>query len=268
MLFEPYTRAGMLKRLDAKSTLSRGRLAQFSTRSPIGLGWILALCGWMLLLPASYATAQSPHTGTVSGPAHPAVSYAKKSTAASGKSRSTYRRKHRTARHQRRAKPEAAAIAPAPAPPPPVPPANQPANPATVDFHQGLLSVHAQNSSLVAILDQISRQTGLVIEGLSHDQRMYGQYGPGNISTTLSALLDGSGYNYVIVGGATGHSPTQLVLSTGGSAVAVNSPAAVSNEQPTPATGEQSEPVTDPTEPVRPKTPQEIFNELRRMHPQ
>lgn len=268
MLFGPYIRAGMLRRLDAKSTLSRRRLAEFSTRSPIGLGWILALCGWMLLVPASYATAQSPRTGTVSGTAHPAVSSAKKSTSVSGKSRSTTSRRMRhTARHHRRAKPEAAAIAPAPVPPPPVPPANQPANPATVDFRQGLLSVHAQNSSLVTILDQISHQTGLVIEGLSHDERMYGQYGPGNISATLSALLDGSGYNYVIIGGA-GHSPAQLVLSPGGSTGATNSPTVVSNEQVASPAGEQSEPVTDPTAPVRPKTPQEIFNELRRMHPQ
>ncbi|MGO8719783.1 MAG: hypothetical protein ACLQMO_11260 [Acidobacteriaceae bacterium] len=220
----------------------------------------------MLLLPAAYATAQSPHSGNVSGTAHLAVSSAKKSTSISGKSTVAHHRMHRTVRHRRHAKPEAAIVVPAPAPLPPVHPADQPAIPATVEFHQGILSVHAQNSSLVAILDQISRQTGLVIEGLSHDQRMYGQYGPGNISTTLSALLDGSGYNYVIVGGAAGHSPTQLVLSTATAGV-TNAPALVSNEQPTPTAGEQSAPV-DPTAPVSPKTPQEIFNELRRMHPQ
>ena len=30
---------------------------------------------------------------------------------------------------------------------------------------------------------------------------IYGQYGPGSISATLSSLLDGSGYDFVIVGG-------------------------------------------------------------------
>ena len=96
----------------------------------------------------------------------------------------------------------AAEVAPAPvAPPPPLPPAEQPPNPATIDYKDGLLSVRAQNPSLVNILVQIQHQTGLVIDGLNHDQRVYGQYGPGSVSTTLSALLDGAGYDFVIVGG-------------------------------------------------------------------
>lgn len=271
MLFRPHTRAGVLKPLDAKSTPLRDRLPQFFPPSPLGVTWIFVLCGWMLLVSASYATAQSTHTGAVSSAAHPAVSSRKKSASVRRKSKSTYHRKHRTARHPRRAKPDAVVLAPAP-PPFPVPPANQPANPATVDFHQGLLSIHAQNSSLVAILNQISRETGLVVEGISHDQRIYGQYGPGNISTTLSALLNGSGYNYVIIGGGD-HSPTQLVLSSSNglasSPAAATSPTtAMQNGQPTPVAGEPSQPVADPTAPVRPKTPAEIFNELRRMHPQ
>lgn len=267
MLFQSHTRAGMLQRLQARCAWSCGRLAWCPTCAHIGLSWILALSGWMLLLPASYASAQSPRAGNVSGSARPAVSSPKRSSSVSSQSRSAYRRGHLVIRHHRHVKPESAAIAPASAPPPPVPPADQPANPATVDFRQGLLSVHAQNSSLVAILDQISRQTGLVIEGLSHDQRMYGEYGPGKIAATLSALLDGSGYNYVIIGSDAGHSSTQLVLSTA-SVGATSPPAAMSNPQPTPAVGEPSQPVADPTAPVQPKTVQEIFNELRRRHPQ
>jgi hypothetical protein len=229
----------------------------------------------MLLVPALFATAQTPQAGTVPGMSvagHPTASSAKKPSSTGKKS--TARKAsparhpvHRAAHPRRHAKPAAKPVAPAPvAPAPPVPPANQPADPATIDFSNGLLSVRAQNSSLVDILNRISRQTGLVIEGLSHDARMYGQYGPDNISATLSALLDGSGYNYVIVGG-TGHSPTRLILSTVGNAGAANPPTEGSNAQAPPAASEPSVPA-DPNGPVQPKTPQEILNEMRRMHPQ
>jgi hypothetical protein len=272
MLFEPHTRAGMLQRLDARLTIVSRPPAKFpstSTHPHIGFTWILALCGGVLLLPAAFAVAQAPQTGSVSSAAvagHPAISAKKNSSTDSksttAKTAATPHRMHHTARH-RHPKPAVQPVVAAPVvPPPPVHPADQPANPATVDFHQGILSVHAQNSSLVTILNQISRETGLVVEGVSHDERMYGQYGPGNISSTLTALLDGSGYDYVIIGGA-GHSPTQLVLSTGGGAI--SSPAMVNN-QPAPPVAEPTG-QADPTAPPQPKTPQEMFNELRRMHP-
>jgi len=153
------------------------------------------------------------------------------------------------------------------APPRPVPPAEQPATQAMIDFRQGLLSIHAQNSSLVTILNQVSRQTGLVVEGLNHDQRVYGQYGPGNMASTLTALLDGSGYNYVIVGGDSSHAPSKLILTQGNAPSAPGVPVAANNGTVTP-TDTASEPVSaNPSEPVQAKTPQEIFDELRKMHP-
>jgi hypothetical protein len=274
MLFEAYTRAGMLNRLDAKLTIVSGpqaKLPSTSTRPHIGFSWTLALSAGILLFPASFATAQAPQTsqtGSVSGAtvvSHPSVASAKKPSSTDVKSTTaaTPHRTHHTTRHHH-PKPVAQPVVAVPVvPPPPVHPADQPANPATVNFRQGILSVHAQNSSLVTILNQISRETGLVVEGVSHDERMYGQYGPGNISSTLTALLDGAGYDYVIIGG-TGHSPAHLVLSTGGGQI--SSPAMGSN-QPAPVAAEQTGPA-DPTEPPQPRTPQEIFNELRRTHPQ
>jgi hypothetical protein len=139
-----------------------------------------------------------------------------------------------------------------------------------IQFNNGLLSVHAQNSSLVNILVQIQHQTGLVIDGLGHDQRVYGQYGPANLSTTLSALLDGSGYDFVIVGGESDHAAPRLILSTPSSAgaPAVTPPPATNNEvAPPPDNGDQSDPA-DPTEPPQQKSAQELFNEMRRAHPQ
>ena len=277
MLFEPYTRTGMLQRLDADFGAVCGSPVEFASRwirNRIGFSWVLALAGWMFLIPASLATAQA------AGKAPPAGS------SSSTKTSTAKPHVHHAVHHRHHAKPQAATVAPV-APPPPLRPAEQPANPATIDFKNGLLTVRAQNSSLVSILTQIQHQTGLVIEGLSHDQRIYGQYGPGSISTTLSALLDGSGYDFVIVGGGSGHAAARLILSTPGSAGApATPPPAVANNQEAPpadatenpppensegdapqAEGDQSGPA-DPTAPPQAKSSQEIFNELRRMHPQ
>lgn len=278
MFFEPYTRPRMLHGLDADSGAACGSATAFALtwiRERVEFSWILALSGCMLLLPASFATAQANGVAP-SGTTNPST---KTSTAKPAI--------HRAVHHRHHAKPAAAAVTPAPvAPPAPLPPAEQPANAATVDFKNGLLTVHAQNSSLIGILDQVKHQTGLVIDGLTHDQRMYGQYGPGNISTTLSALLDGSEYDFVIVGNESSRTPPRLILSPPGAvgATATPQPPAVVNNEDQPSDAEVPPPVTsegdapqaeddqggpsDPTAPPQAKTPQEIFNEMRRTHPQ
>jgi hypothetical protein len=287
MLFEPYTRSGMLQRLDAEMGIVCGPPANVPSvwiRNRVGVPSILAVGGWMLLLSVSLATAQS--TGAAAA-------------AASTQSSKTSTQKppaHHAVHHHHRAKPEPATVAAAPAaPPPPVAPADQPAKPATIDFKNGELSVRAQNSSLVSVLSQIQHQTGLVVDGLTHDQRIYGQYGPGSLSTTLSALLDGSGYDFVIVGAGSTHASPRLILSTPGAPGAAATPppaapAVVSNEaEPAPDATENPPPETsegdapqaesdqsdgdqagpaDPTTPPQAKSPQEIFDELRSMHPQ
>ncbi len=275
MLFESHIRPGMIHQLDAKSARPRRPRAHSSrgavSASP-GLRWILALSSLFLLVASLPAGAQSPAEGqnsaavagqgTVSASAKPSTGNS--ATAASQK---TQPGGHPVTHHHHRAKTTVAAEPVQPvAPPPPLPPAEQPATPATVDFHQGILTIQARNSSLINILAAVSRETGLVVQGLSSDQRVYGQYGPGSLASTLTALLDGSGYNFVIIGGEGGQSP-RLELTTAGAAAAP-SPAVVSGNQPdTPSASDQPT-MADPTQPVQAKTPQEIFEELRRMHPQ
>lgn len=153
-------------------------------------------------------------------------------------------------------------MAPA-APPPPVPPVQQAASPAKIYFRHGTLRIDANNSSLMQILNDVSRQSGLVIDGLNRDERVYGQYGPGPVASTLTKLLDGAGYNYVITGGsAAGGTPMKLML-TAGNTMPPSVPATYSAPTPVNASPEPA----NPSEPVHAKTPQEIFNELRAMRP-
>ena len=125
-------------------------------------------------------------------------------------------------------------------PAPPLPPVQQTAQQPKIQFTQGTLSIDAQNSSLKEILDQVSHQTGIEIEGLDHDERIYGQYGPDTVANTLTDLLDGSGYNYVMIGGGDDSPPTKLLLTanTGGSAPGSAAPAnptpPAANAAPTP----------------------------------
>lgn len=178
-----------------------------------------------------------------------------------------YHLRHR--RHARIATPVVIAAAPPPAPPVPIPPVRQPARPATVDFTQGKLRISAENSSLIGILNQVSRQTGIAVEGLSHDERIYGQYGPGSVAGTLTQLLDGAGYDFVIVGGESDQRPTRLILTPGASPGAAASPTAAVNSTSSGATPTAAAPAPDnSSDPTHPKTPQEIFDELRRIHPQ
>ena len=86
------------------------------------------------------------------------------------------------------------------------------ANPRTVTYTSGTLSVSANNSSLNQILRQISSDTGMKIIGGVTDERVFGQYGPANPADVLSALLDGTGSNMLIVH-RDGDSPAELILT-------------------------------------------------------
>jgi hypothetical protein len=88
---------------------------------------------------------------------------------------------------------------------------------ARVTYTDGLLDVHADNSSLNQILRDICRQTGMTIVGGVADQRIFGNYGPASPTTVLQTLLDGTGTNMLLRENASG-GPAELTLTpqTGG----------------------------------------------------
>jgi len=182
-----------------------------------------------------------------------------------------------------RKKPAAATPAPQPTlPPAPVapPPPNWPANDlpaaATVVFDSRGLLVVASNSSLAQILKEVSLETGVKIEGMSDDQRVFGTYGPGPARDVVSQLLDGSGYDVLIIGDRGEGTPRRIVLTErSGSApksMANNTPAPESNDetdadQPAPEPQVEQEP-PQPMQngsgpPVPMRTPQQILQEMQ-----
>jgi hypothetical protein len=70
---------------------------------------------------------------------------------------------------------------------------------ADVRFQTGILTIAADNSSLNQILRDVGRATGMKITGGVSEERVYGAYGPGDTSSVLTALLNGTGSNMLLV---------------------------------------------------------------------
>lgn len=116
---------------------------------------------------------------------------------------------------------------PAPPPPPTVAPSlfQQPPVPATVTAATNQLTVKAENSSLAQILHQISSTTGMKLDGLGGDERVFGSFGPGAPREVLTSLLNGTSYNVMMVGDLPNGAPRELLLTSrakGGPAPSAN----------------------------------------------
>ena len=98
---------------------------------------------------------------------------------------------------------------------PPLTPEQKPATPPTVTYENGKLMIVAKNAVLGDILRAVSEKTGASIdvpEGAT--ERVVSQLGPGPARDVIAALLNGSHFNYVMVG--TQESPNsvaQVVLT-------------------------------------------------------
>ena len=101
----------------------------------------------------------------------------------------------------------------APAPEPPHWPANDQPAPARIVWDSQGLRIEAANSSLSEILTEVSSLTGAQVDGFATDARVYGQYGPGPARDVLSQLLEGTGYNVIMIGDLGQGTPRELVLS-------------------------------------------------------
>jgi hypothetical protein len=78
-----------------------------------------------------------------------------------------------------------------------------PATPAKVSYQGGLLTISAQNSTLGEILRDVRKLTGASIEippGSGANERVVTHLGPGAPRDVLAGLLNGSSFNYVMLG--------------------------------------------------------------------
>ncbi len=155
---------------------------------------------------------------------------------------------------------------------------DRPAAPARVTLSDGSLSVDAHNSSLSEILKEVGTSSGMTVDGFGKDSRVFGVYGPGPPRDVLSSLLDGAGYNFLMVGATQTGAPREIVL-TARSSAPISAPAPGSSqpdEDEEPQNNfPQAEPPPPPAQPPtmppaeqRPRTPQEMLQELQRLRQQ
>ena len=90
-----------------------------------------------------------------------------------------------------------------------------PAIPPQVSYHAGQLTIQAQNSTLGDILGAVRTQTGASFDlPTNATERVVGRFGPGPAREVLASLLNGSHFNYVMLGSPTDASAVQQVILT------------------------------------------------------
>jgi hypothetical protein len=82
-----------------------------------------------------------------------------------------------------------------------------------VTFDNGRLTVVAHNSTLGDILRAVRGQTGAVVEiPANATERVVGNFGPGAARDVLASLLNGTHFDYVMLGSATNPSALERVI--------------------------------------------------------
>lgn len=106
-------------------------------------------------------------------------------------------------------------------------------------YSGGQLTIQSQNATLAQVLRAVQTKTGAAMDipSSANSDRVVAQLGPGQPSDVLSALLNGSRFNYIILGAPNQPGSVQRVLltmrqSTSAAAnVAQNQPAQASPQQ-------------------------------------
>lgn len=103
-----------------------------------------------------------------------------------------------------------------PAPEPPPTPEHGPASPPEVTFRNGQLTIVARNSTLSDVLNQVRSKTGASIDmpATPSSDRVAGQFGPGAPRDVMAQLLNGSHFDYVMVGSPSDPSGLKKVVLT------------------------------------------------------
>jgi hypothetical protein len=158
--------------------------------------------------------------------------------------------------HSRRKKaPPEPPVQQATAPPPTL--AQSPPTPPQVSYNRGQLTIVAQNATLSQVLHSVQSLTGTSLEmpASASNERVVGQLGPGQPRDVLNSLLNGSKFNYIILG-VTGDpgAVQKVILTTPKPASTVNTAQITPVQQPEEPDENYGEPEPEPT-PLPPVTP-------------
>jgi hypothetical protein len=151
---------------------------------------------------------------------------------------------------------------------PPAPPTleQQPPTPPQVTYRDGQLAISSTNATLSQVLRSVQTQTGAVIDlpPGTGNERVVATLGPGKPQAVLASLLNGSKFNFVILGDPRNPGSVQKVILLSKSAGGVTEPqvnAAQSqyNFRPQPPVS-QVQPGVEPPEDEYPQNEPEVEN--------
>jgi len=166
--------------------------------------------------------------------------------------------------HGRRAKAAPVAEAAPTQPPPPTLEQSPPTAP-RVTLQNGQLTIDASNSTLAQVLHAVQARTGASIDipSTAGNDRVVGQFGPGLPRDVLNTLLNGSKFDYVILGVTGDPAGIQKVILTPRQATTTVNTAQNNNPQPAQEedSADEGVPVADTSEneyqnPEQPVPPQ------------
>ena len=156
-------------------------------------------------------------------------------------------------------KPASIAEVPEPAPAPPTL-EQQPPTPPQITYRDGQLTINSTNATLSQVLRSVQTQTGATIDmppGAS-SERVVATLGPGRPQSVLASLLNGSKFNYVILGEPNNPGAVQkVILLAKSSSVAADAPVSTvqNNVRPQPQQG------IEPPEDEYPQNEPEVENQ-------
>ncbi len=154
-------------------------------------------------------------------------------------------------------------------PSPPPTPEQMPPSAPQVTYGNGLLSIVARNSTLRDVLAAVRARTGMVIEGASDSafERVAVQLGPAPVEDVLRSLLQGSRFDYVILGSESRPGAVERIILTarqGGagapaSVAGGNAPSPAQTAPAQPNTAEENpEEVDEESEPAPMEQPAQV----------
>src|SRR5437016_2236367 len=144
--------------------------------------------------------------------------------------------------------------APAPQPPPTL--EQMPASAPQVFFRNGQLTIVARNSTLGDILRAVHTQTGASVDVPSNaTERVVSNLGPGPARDVLASLLNGSHFNYVMLGSPNDPRMVQrIILTSKAGAAPENAPSENASSNPSQVATQQ----VYPQQPVPPPETEEM----------
>jgi hypothetical protein len=87
---------------------------------------------------------------------------------------------------------------------------------AEVFFNRGLMTIHADNATLADVLIEVRRKTGADIQippGADQEQ-VFSDFGPASARDVMSSLLNGTRFNFVVVGSASDPNALRSLILT------------------------------------------------------